>query len=1472
MLMSITLLLGFQIRGRVPAVNEYDTFEKLWNEIDTLESHGLTKTALEKTTGIYILAKKSGNSPQIIKSLIYQIKYKQILEEGGFEKALSAFEEEIREAEFPEKNILQSAAAELYWNYYQQNRWRFSDRTHTLNFNQDDISTWDLRKLTERVTALYEESLTNVDSLKQLPIDLFASILIRGDMPAVSRPTLYDFLAHRALDHFMNDEPYIIQPSYRFNISGYEVFAPAKAFMDLRIETRDSTSGKLLAINILQNLLQFHKDDPSPDALIDIELKRFQFLRNKSIHDLKDSLYLHGLIDLETVYGKDSASAAVSFAIAQFYFDRSAEYAPPLINDNQWDKKQALDYCIKVITHFPSTSAVVNCKALQQLIEAKNILLTVEQVNTPNQPFRGLIEYRNVNQIFFRVIKDPDSLIQNMRQPDEVKKYEVYLRQPILQQWSQPVVDLHDFQQHATEIKIPALPLGRYIILGSSTENFSIYDGAIINAGTTISNISYISNRNKDSYSFYILDRETGQPLRLAKARILTQFYESSTRNYQFKETGKYTADENGYFELPVSADNQNFRIEFSHGEDILMADDHFYLFHQEEIKEKIIRTVFFTDRAIFRPGQTIYFKGIMLQSDGGPNELMTKFSTTVELYDMNGQKIQSQNLVTNEYGSFIGTFTAPSNGLKGEMMIRNIFGSTSISVEEYKRPRFEVLFDTLKGSHRLNDIVNVGGMAKSYAGANLDGATVNYRVVRQGRFPIWNYGYRQSHPNWISNEMEIVNGQTKAGADGSFKFSFTAIPDLKIPKKESPVFDFKIIADVVDISGETHTSEAFISIGYISLNANVLIPETVSTDFLNKFEIITTNLNGIFEAASGTLNVYPLDEPDRILRARLWKRPDQFVMNEESFHKIFPYDVYDNEDDFTSWPRGHSVLNQQFNTALDRSFILPKTIAPGKYLLELIGKDKYGEELKVQKYFTSYSSKDKHIPLKTSLWATQLPDTATNIHTVHFYAGSAEKDMTVIYEIRSKDFVKNKLLKWQKDGIHDLSFMISPDMKSSATITILAVRHGRVYSLNKTIAILADEKNLKIDIGTFRNKLLPGETEEWSLKITGSKGEAMAAEMVASLYDASLDAFRTNTWNFEPDQLYYPSASWTAGNCFGIKNSEYFAPSWNINGSFLFPVYDQLNWFGFNGGYGYLLRGRQNQEMFNESAATEQKPVNGALQKQELNTSAADANNVDETREQQRFQQASVRKNLQETAFFYPQLQTDGDGNVIIKFTMPEALTRWKFLAFAHTKDLRYGMISNEILTQKDLMVVPNAPRFFREGDEIFFSAKVTNLSEADITGSVILQLYDAITMKPIDTLFSIENRFQSFNATKKQSVSIFWKLRIPSGVEAVDYKVIATAGNQSDGEEDVVPILSDKIFVTETLPLNVRGNSTKNYSFSPLLKSTSSSTLKHYNLTLEFTGNPMWYAIQALPYLMEYPYQSSEQTFNRFYSNALA
>ncbi len=444
--------------------------------------------------------------------------------------------------------------------------------------------------------------------------------------------------------------------------------------------------------------------------------------------------------------------------------------------------------------------------------------------------------------------------------------------------------------------------------------------------------------------------------------------------------------------------------------------------------------------------------------------------------------------------------------------------------------------------------------------------------------------------------------------------------------------------------------------------------------------------------------------------------------------------------------------------------------------------------------------------------------------------------------------------------------------------------------------------KELNIEYSTFRDKLYPGQEEEWQIKLSGNQKDNVAAEMVAAMYDASLDKFAKNNWllNIFPSNRAQSYNWYTPG--FNTTSTQQFSNNWNQYGSYPYRQYRQLNWFGFSFYDTYYSRSLGGVEL-NESVVTGAAPKRSKRRNAEREVAmsapmaqarigfkmSADADKVEDVsvdlsseekadlpppneENKEDFSDVKVRTNLKETVFFFPNLYTDEEGNIILKFTMNEALTKWKFLGLAHTKDLQIGTTEKEVITQKDLTVVPNAPRFFREGDTIEFTAKVSNLTENALAGTAVLELYDALTMQPIDDLLGNQNTQISFNSDAGQSDKLAWKLTIPKGkVQAITHRVIAKAGNFSDGEESSLPILSNRMLVTETMPLPVRGKEKKNFTFERML-ANNSKTLQHHNYTLEFTSNPAWYAVQALPYLMEYPYECTEQIFNRLYANSLA
>ncbi len=1526
------------------------TYEKEWKKVDSLMANGLTKSALEVVQGIYDKSKVEKNSPQFVKAIIHRMKLEQNMEEYSLEKSLNKLEEEAKTATYPVKPVLESMIAESYWQYYQDNRWKFYNRSATANFDNNDITTWDLKTIFSNVVKNYEASLQNTDSLKRTSLNIYDDVLIVSQTDTRKfRPTLYDFLAHRAVDFYMNEEPDITRPVYKFELNSESYFWNAQDFAKLKIESQDTLSSKFYAIRTLQDLTAFHLDDENPEALINVDLKRLQFVRNKSVSEIKDSLYLTSLQQLEQKYDMEPVSAEINYEIAKVYIAKSAKYNPQQSEENKWYNKKALELCGSVIKSFPDTYGAINCNVLKAQIEAHSLDFITEKATVPGQPFRALVTYKNLKTVYVRVAKmDIDKYNKSTERFYGEELISQYLKLPFIQEFEVTLPDDGDYQTHTTEIKIPELPLGHYVILAASDKSFSYKNNGVAYGAMWISNISYINRRmTNGSYDFYVQHRSTGAPLKNVTAQLYYEKYNYTSRKYEYVKGEKYSSDDKGYFNALAGVDYQNYTVDFTYNEpspegkgetDRLQTDNGLYMYKvspHSKIKEP--RTFFFTDRAIYRPGQTVYFKGIMIRTDGETNEIMPNAATTVTFYDVNSQKIAELNLKTNDYGTFNGTFTTPVGVLNGQMYLANTSGSIYFSVEDYKRPKFDVTFNPVEGNYRLDENIKVTGIAKAYSGANIDGAAVKYRVVRNASFPYWWYYWRGYYPQ--SPEMEITNGATTSNDTGAFFIDFKALPDLSIPKSYQPTYSYTIYADVTDLNGETHSSQTYVSAAYTALKLDVQIPDLLEKGTRDAFAISTTNMSGQFQMAHGKIEIYKLKQPDKTYRSRLWNKPDKYSISKEDFEKWFPKDEYRDENNMYKWERGEKVFEKSFSNRfnlaamhngekINDSVRIPNLPAwkQGIYVMEAHSTDAYGEDVKDVKYFTVHSNAAVEVPGNEINWFNMLTTQPVEPGgKAAFVIGSKENNVSVLYEIESKgEIIKKEFITLNKEQKR-IEIPVTENDRGNIAFHCAFVKDNRTYVQSSVVTVPYTNKELDLEFETFRDKLQPGQLEEWKVKIKDKTGDKFAAEMMATLYDASLDAFRPNYWNFDIYQKYYSQLNWETNGGFGTVNAQLFDDSWNISPAAAYRYYDRLNWFGYISGYRSFRGNVDDDEVYDapgmlrarDGTATyewaDSAPAAPAAEKSlEQETTKGDKKNLTakvslgsgsttaqftaqtttvadngmdrtfggnsndgQSGERQDLSNVAARSNFAETAFFYPAMETDKDGNVIIKFTIPEALTKWKMMGFAHTKDLKFGMIQKELVTQKDLMVIPNAPRFFRENDKMEFSTKISNLSDKELSGNAQIFFYDATTMKDVTTqlLKAGENVQPKFTAKKGQSALVVWNISIPENIGAIMYKVVAKAGSFTDGEEMALPVLTNRMLVTETLPLPIRGNQTKTFRFEKLIsQNNNSTTLRNQKLTLEFTSNPAWYAVQSLPYLMEYPYECAEQTFSRFYANSIA
>ncbi|NTV85092.1 MAG: hypothetical protein HGA23_12475, partial [Bacteroidales bacterium] len=458
------------------------------------------------------------------------------------------------------------------------------------------------------------------------------------------------------------------------------------------------------------------------------------------------------------------------------------------------------------------------------------------------------------------------------------------------------------------------------------------------------------------------------------------------------------------------------------------------------------------------------------------------------------------------------------------------------------------------------------------------------------------------------------------------------------------------------------------------------------------------------------------------------------------------------------------------------------------------------------------------------------------------------------------------------------LEILVKEEYRGNFFINLALVKGNHSYEITEQISVPFTDKQLKITTETFRDKLTPGMDEEWKLRITGMNGEKVAAELLASMYDASLDAFRDHEWYFALYPYRYSAGSWDVQNAFSGQNSSLIYRKTTVDASPFYQNYDRLNWFGFDY-YGGPYRGMAGARMTggmemmkNAVPEMDGKSEDALMVVESTEKDQTLAGEEQLTNVTPKVPEQPVRSNFNETAFFFPALMTDENGDVILKFTVPESLTAWKMMAMAYTKDLKTGMLIKEAVSSKELMVMTNAPRFFREGDQVFFSSKLVSLADQNLQGQVTAEFFDAYTMQPVDEMLGNKVKSKNFSIEKGKSQVFNWEIVIPEGLVAVVCRVKASSGAFADGEEIVVPVLSNRMLVTETLPLPISKKGTKNFKFTKLIESSSSKTLKNYRLTLEFTSNPAWYAVQALPYLVETTHECADGIFSRYYANTLA
>ncbi|MDX9749736.1 MAG: alpha-2-macroglobulin family protein [Flavobacteriales bacterium] len=1459
-----------------------------WAAIDSLSDQGQYATALQATEALRRQARADGDPHTEFRAWMYTAHFQQLT--GVDRRAtIAALEERAATDEVPLGQLLRSVIAEQYWQWYQQDRWRVLERT-PMGETGDDPDTWDQAAFMRKVIGELLASLEPYDTLRHMPVGDLAPLLLPKEAERLNaaialRPTVHDLLAHRAIAIFRNTETRISEPAWRFTLDDPFFFTLFEPFAHRTLTHRDSTAWEFQALRLYQQLELNHLSGSEPDALVDVTLDRLQYVHARSTLPNKDSLHLAALELLRSRLPQNSCEAEVMTAIARWHAAQGDKYDRlDTAGTWKWERKAAVDMARAAIAKWPGSFGAQNAAALVARLETPAISIRTEQAQAPETPFRAALAYTNVKQVWLRVVKD--DAVNDRRSRRDEEAYRRLLELPPVRAWSATLPDDGDLNEHLVELPVDGLPTGSYQLIVSDAESFPPGQANVQFTPFTVTRLALATRQPPDDQAAVLVtDRTTGAPVRDAKAELSTQRWQNG--EYRDLLIGTTTTDADGMatIKLDESVRGQ-YRWTITHGGEKQQAQG-YGRYHDHGPDADTVRTFLFTDRAIYRPGQEVHYKGIVSVKRGGTTVVKAGHRTTVRFTDANGEEIARQEAVTDDHGAFHGTFTAPQGVLTGAMAISDPHGSRHIRVEEYKRPTFEVVFDPVATAPKLGEQATVSGTAKSHAGVPLDGAEVRWKVMREARMPWWCGWYWRSIIPW-GRPTEIANGAGRTDAAGAFTVEFLAEADRSIARAADPTFVYTVEAHVTDMNGETQEGRTQLSVGHRSIDLHIGLGDAVDRSTVDSVEMAVRNLNGERMGIPFDVRITRLMKPDGgPKRTRPWERPDRTVMDAAEFAALFPHDAYGDEHDPAHWAHSGSSFGMGQGLPDERplDLSLMRGWDVGNYLIEMEARDPGGELVKASKVFTLYDPAVQH---------TGFEHAAFHVQPVRTTVGPGEKAVLLIGSGLPKAHV---LMEVERDGriVVRRWFAIAEGQqrveletlesdRGGYTVHFICIERGREHRQSLFIDVPWSNKELHVEWMTFRDKLLPGAQEEWRLRITGEKNSKVAAQVLAAMYDASLDHFVPHGWDMAVWPRHYARLGWGRAVPFGVAHGQ--QPWWDrgLPGDTM-HAYPELDRYGLDryghrhyatsraGGDGLMLMemnaaapasGAMDPAM-KADAEVEESEAGVGLPPQESGGAPAPV------------PMPAIRTDFRETAFFFPDLLTDKDGAVILKFTMPEALTRWKLLGLAHTTDLKVGTFTKETITQKPLMVVPNLPRFLREGDRITLTAKI-NAIEASVTGSAKLELFDPFTGKAVNAAFDLKDNARGFTAAPGQSANVAWDITVPEGPPAgqagmhmVSVRITASGNGSSDGEEKPLPVLSDKLLVTESLPLWSNGKGTKTFTLDKL-KNNTSTTLRTQGLKLEYTPDPAWYAVQALPYLMEYPHDCAEQVFSRYFANTLA
>ena len=1373
--LSLIVLLVMSVFAPMQA----QTYDNLWKELEVLERKDLPKSVISEAMKIYDKAKAEQNVPQMMKAYLTAMQYRSLLTPDSLKVDMNGLEQWASQTgSMEDKAILYSILGEM-------------------------TMPADVKK----GLGYLQASLKDKDRLLLIPVEKLRPMVRVGEASKrYFRDNLYNLLARRAIQ---------IMQQYR-----WQAAAKANQTNSLSVDMTDmdqfvtyqfvpvSDCDLTAAVmQTYQSLLKAYDTETEREGWLLTGIDALNYLYRNFSGNFSNDVCQQELRKWIHTYPAVKTVPEAYLALAQFL-----QY-----QNNQVERLRIVR---EGIAGYPRYEGINQLKNIEK--EILNASLSLEIATAyPGEQQSVKVNYKNLTGITLQLYKVnlpvTSAVLQNRTTHFESK----YARLQREEHFS--LKPTTDYLNVDTTLTIQAPQAGIYFLKAVPDGKKGVSDGTLMN----VTALKTIYRPLPDgTLELVVVDAVSGQPVSEAEVTIYTE----KGGGYSPQQT--YQADKQGTLKLDFLNSNKYWYNAHTAADNAmpilnLWKNDYYY----KESKRKEVLQLF-TDRSIYRPGQTVYVSGLAYEMEKDSTRVLADKKYTVSLYDANNNETGKVEVRTNGFGSFSGQFVLPSPCLTGYFSLRAADTSVSFKVEEYKRPTFDVTFEPVKVEYQVGDSIEVVGMAKTFAGAPVQNARVHYNISRSYAW-VWRFMGRGS-ARW--------EGEAMTDADG--KFSVPVHFEIDSDRRESPLwyYTYNIQADVTDGAGETQQANLSLPLGSTSMVLNMdNLPDNLVKE--KKLEIKLTAMN---------LSGEPVDTP---VTYQVVEMEEQKDGQEKEGRKVLT---------------GTVEANKSF--VPEAIYALPS----GNYRLKLSAKDTQGRECTASKNFLLFSLNDKRPPFVITDWFYQdgLEFDAASPATV--YIGSSEKNVYLLYDV----FAGNKRLESKhiqlSDSVVSFRFPYKKEYGDGILVSMAFVKDGRLYSHNARIMKPAPEKKLQLKWTTFRDKLRPGQQEEWKLTVLYPDGSPAEAEMLATMYDASLDKiYSAHKLDFGVDFHYVvPLTYW---NTSYMRNA-YLYVDFPLKRLRAVPLeYSELiipstgRMEAMVVGYGgspratlagaLKIRGRSAANaVMNQEAVTDM-----VLQEEMVETSAQEKVEMGSSEELAETGDIQIRENFAETAFFYPQLRTNEKGEVSISFVLPESLTRWKFMGLAHTRNVDYGKIEATATASKEFMLQPNMPRFVRVGDKANIAASLMNLSDKGVKGTVRMELFNPETEKVF------YSQKQKFDVKGGETGHVNFTFEVGDKYAVMACRMVADGDTFSDGEQRYIPVLTDKQWVTETVPLNVNGEGVHTFSLENLFNKHS-KTASEQRLTVEFTAHPAWYAVQALPVVANPQNEDALSWATAYYAHSLA